>query len=133
MNDNARKKAQYTFSKNERLNSKKLIQELFTKGSSFCLYPIKIIYLHQASDAEGSNKVLFTVSKKRFKKAVDRNKIKRRLREAYRLNKYQLLDPDLSGDPLLIAYIYIGRDILSFKEIESKLKDSLLRLKNKMI
>ncbi|WP_317039302.1 ribonuclease P protein component [Roseivirga sp. 4D4] len=117
----------YTFPKSERLHSKKLIKELFEKGSSFYLYPYKVIYLPQ-DDIE-SNQVLISVSKKKFKKAVTRNLIKRKIKEAYRLNKHLLTDESQALPKLLIGYIYTGKDILPYQTIEGKLKKSLLRLK----
>jgi ribonuclease P protein component len=112
-----------SFKKAERLNSKKLIKELFDKGSSFYLYPFKVIYLSNTSEAPISQ-ILISVSKRNFKKAVDRNKIKRRVREAYRLNKSQLnITQSIS-----IAYIYTPKEILSFQEIQNKIVTSLHKL-----
>ncbi|MDQ3393659.1 MAG: ribonuclease P protein component [Bacteroidota bacterium] len=117
-----------TFHKSERLNSRKLIQELFDKGSSFFLYPLKVIFF---SAPPGSpNQVLFSVPKRNFKKAVDRNKIKRRLRESYRSNKTILMYGEKNTNSYLIAFIYLGKEILTFNEINDKLKSSLGRLKN---
>lgn len=116
----------YTFPKSERLHSKKLIQELFSRGSSFYLYPFKIIYL---SDVHPEvHQVLISVSKKRFKKAVTRNLIKRRIREAYRLNKHVLASRPDAFPKLLIGYIYTGKEVLPYPLIEAKLKKSLHRL-----
>jgi len=115
----------YNFPKEERLYKKKLIQELFENGSSFYLYPFKVIWL--SSEESENNQVLFSVSKRNFKRAVDRNAIKRKLREAYRLNKHQ--NQLSSHQPsLLIGYIYTGKEILDFRVIESKLKKSIARL-----
>ncbi len=116
-----------TFKKVERLNKKKYIQELFKRGSSFYLYPFKILFL-TASEVEDCDnpfhQILISVPRRKFKKAVDRNTIRRRVREAYRLNKAALNTPQ----KLLIAYIYTAKDILSYKEIENKLIRSLDRL-----
>ena len=121
----------FTFPKSERLHSKKLIQELFTEGSSFYLYPFKLIYLRKP-DVE-SNQVLVSVSKKKFKKAVTRNKLKRLIKEAYRLNKHSLLEPSSTSSNVLIGYIYTGKEVLPFELIESKLKKSLLRLSKELV
>lgn len=120
-------KVSKTFHKSERLNSKKLIQELFEKGSSFFLHPLKVIYLPAPSGSP--NQVLFSVPKRNFKKAVDRNKIKRQLRESYRSNKMILNDTITDVNSYFIAYIYLGKEILPYKEIDDKLKSSLWRLK----
>jgi ribonuclease P protein component len=116
------------FHKTERLNNKKLIKELFDKGSSFFLYPFKVFY--KPAPPNSRTQVLFSIPKRNFKKAVDRNKIKRRLRESYRRNKTILYDKDKNDVSFLIAYIYISKEILSYKEIEDKLKSSLMRLQN---
>ena len=116
------------FPKSERLHSTKLIEELFTKGTSFTIYPLRVVYLKQPLESQSTHQVLVTIPKKRFKRAVDRNKMKRRIKEAYRLHK-QVLKSEMQKFYLLIGYIYVGRDIASYQEVEEKLKESLLRLK----
>jgi ribonuclease P protein component len=106
-----------TFGKAERLSRKKWIQELFDRGSSFSFYPYRILFLNHPGDSGANNQVLFSVSKKIFKRAVDRNKVKRRMREAYRLNK----GPDSLSGKLLIAYIYTAREILPSTILREKL------------
>ncbi|UXP33910.1 ribonuclease P protein component [Reichenbachiella agarivorans] len=112
------------FSKEERLHSKKEIDALFTKGASFYLYPFSVRFLPRES-APSCHQVLISVSKRNFKRAVDRNRIKRLIRESYRLNKQLLSDVD---PYLSIAYIYTAKDILTFALIEKKLIASLKRL-----
>lgn len=122
----------YTLPKKERLSSKKIIEELFKKGSSSFLYPIKLIYLTKEEDAAPQEfpQVLFSVSKKKFRKAVDRNKVKRRLREAYRLHKHDFFKSFDHNNPQYLAVIYVAKDILSFQEIERKLILIFKRLQN---
>ena len=115
--------AEKTLRKPELLRGKKTIAKLFNEGSSFFLYPYKVVFALNPEPGT-PHRILVTVPKKRFKKAVDRNKIKRRIKESYRLNK-QLLHTE---KPLIFAYIYLADKILSFQEIEDKLKQSLLRL-----
>ncbi len=119
----------HTFTRDERLKSKKLIQELFDKGSSFYLSPLKVLYLPYTPEDGKQNQVLVTVPKRLFKKAVTRNKIRRRIKEAYRLHKYLLTAENLKS-PLLIAYIYIGKEVLDYKLIEKQLIKSLSRLRS---
>jgi ribonuclease P protein component len=109
--------------KNERLHSKKLIKELFDKGSSFFLYPFKVMVLDINIDIQETNQVLFSVSKKKLKKAVDRNLIKRRMREAYRLNKQILMD--MNNGKKKIGLIYVSSEIVTFQVIENKIKKIL--------
>lgn len=113
----------HTLKKSERLSSKKVIEELFAKGSYFYLHPFKVVYLKAASDSL-INQVLITVPKRNFKKAVTRNKLKRRVREAFRLNKSGLH----TTDHLLIAYIYTAKDILPFSIIEPAVRASIAKL-----
>lgn len=105
----------FSLPKSERLYKKKDIQELFDKGSSFYLYPFRVLV--QKHSAQEINQVLFSVSKKNFKRAVDRNLIKRRMREAYRLNKATL--PNAAK--LQMAYIYTAKNILAFDLIRDKM------------
>ncbi len=113
------------FSKKERLCKKKDIQELFAMGKAFTIYPLRVLYV-PATDPP--NKVLISVPKRSFKKAADRNLLKRRIREAYRTQKNILLQ---QGKPFHIAFVYLGREILNFNIIDKKLKEALFRLVNK--
>ena len=107
----------FKFPKKEKLKSEKLIQELFTKGSSFYSFPFKVILLPNSNPTTTSHQILISVSKKHFKRAVDRNLIKRRVRESYRLNKNLLPQTP----KLLIAYIYNAKEILTFAQIQERL------------
>lgn len=124
-NDSALKKN--TFRKNERLNSKIAIEELFKKGSSFFLFPFKIKYM-DSSSIKGVS-ILISVPKRSFKRAVDRNRIKRLIRESYRLHKHELLESlKLQDKGLIISFIYAHNQILDFQSIENKLSLVLNRL-----
>lgn len=100
--------------------SQKLIEKLFAEGTSFLVYPFKIVTLNIDIDGAYPAKVAFAVSKKLFKKAVQRNMIKRRMREAYRLNKHAHF---LDGNPSkkAIMFIYIGKEILPYKKMEKSM------------
>lgn len=110
----------YNFPKEERLRSKKLIAELFRQGSSFNLYPLRFVYLKHPAPQAIAPQVLVSVSKKYFKRAVDRNRIKRQLREAYRLNKH-LLQTEENFSILAIGIIYIAKEKSAFEAIRKKL------------
>jgi len=116
------------FPKSERLHSKKQIEQLFSQGDSFTVYPLKVVYLKKPLESRLQNQVLVSTPKKKFKRSVDRNKLKRRIKEAYRLHK-QVLENKQAGFYLLIGYIYVGKEISSYQIIEEKLKQSLVRLK----
>lgn len=119
-----------TFNKEERLCSRKLLDLLFKDGSSFLLYPFRISYLFVDAPAVFPAQVVINVSKKRFKKAVDRNQIKRRSREAYRLQKGTTLYPVLEGSAQLLIFSvqFVGKKIYEFSFLEKKMDGALKKL-----
>ncbi|MEP7128849.1 MAG: ribonuclease P protein component [Chitinophagales bacterium] len=119
----------FTFKKEERLSSKKLIDELFNSGSSFYLYPFKVLSLITSASIISPVQVLIAVSSKNFPKAVDRNRLKRITREAYRLNKTVLHEAqNIQQKKLLVAFIYTGKKMESFEMIHQKMIAILRRL-----
>ncbi|WP_262496906.1 ribonuclease P protein component [Hymenobacter chitinivorans] len=118
----------YSFPKEEHLCRKKLIEELFGRGSSFGLYPLRIVWLPAPAPTSAPPQVLVSVSKRSFKRAVDRNYLKRLMREAYRLNKYRLTEAP-GGHPVgTMAIIYTGKEKKPFALVEKKLISGLERL-----
>lgn len=113
------------FPKKEKLTSQKIIQELFNRGSSFYLFPFKVLFLPNPH-LNASHQVLFTVPKRNFSRAVDRNRLKRLMRESFRLNKNLLPD----SPRLLIAYIYNAKEILTFAQIQERLVKTLNRFEH---
>jgi len=113
-----------TFQKEERLSKEKLIQELFDKGSSFYLYPFKVFFMPNPDQHHPCHQVMFSIAKRNFRHAVDRNLIKRRIREGYRLNKSMLP----VQNKLVIAYIYSVKDILPSAQIHERLVKTFKRL-----
>jgi ribonuclease P protein component len=120
----------YTFKKEERLCNKKLIDELFHSGSSFLCYPFKASWQFIDAPQSFPVQVLFAVSKKRFKRAVDRNLIKRRMREAYRLNKQQYLYDLLTGidKRIVLSLGFIGKEITASDFTQKKMLKLLSQL-----
>lgn len=129
-----------TFSKSERLCSKKILGEVFKKGSAtvgtFYLFPFRVLYLLQPDPITTADRpestvptlpaIVITVPKRTFKRAVDRNLIRRRVREAYRINK-SLYSPE-KPLPAYIAFLYTAKQIISFEEIEKGMKLALKKL-----
>ena len=110
----------YSYNKVEKLKSKKLIEKLFSEGEAVLVYPLRLIYIESSFDEDVKLKVGVSVSKRNFKKAVDRNKIKRQLREAYRLNKTIYFNNITTQYAFMI--LYIGTDKPDFKGLEVKMK-----------
>ena len=114
--------------KAERLCSKKLIEELFAKGSSVYLYPFRLQFLPRPAQADGAAQVgypqiLFSISKRNFRRANRRNLIRRRLREIYRLHKHQLLVGTPPHQlPLCFAVLYISKEVLPSDVLRRKFK-----------
>ena len=119
----------FTFKKEERLSSKKRIDELFENGSSFYLSPLRILWLEKKLDVEAHAQVLISVSKKNFKRAVDRNKIKRLIREAYRLNKHTLYASlKRNNRQFVIGLLYTSKIVEPFSLIQQRVIAALNRL-----
>lgn len=115
----------YLFKKDERLSRIKNIRQLFNSGNILILYPLKIYWLEADEKLNFPAQVLINASKKIIRKASDRNSITRKIKEAYRLKKYLLYSNLKSlNKSVFIAYIYIGPEIISYKEIENKLINS---------
>ncbi len=125
----------FKFKKQERLCSKKSIEKLYKEGKTILLYPLKITYLiTNEQDFSFPAKVLFVVPKKKFKKAVQRNRIKRLLRENYRLSKnvfYQVLKSKEKN--ILISISYIANEEKKFDEINDATKLALHKILDNII
>lgn len=123
----------YGLCKAERLHSKKLIERIFAGGArSFSLFPLRVVYMPM-DELETEASILVSVSKRRFKHAVKRNRVKRQIREAYRLNKHLLLNT-LTGKQckLAIAFIYLSDELISTELIAERMKIALQRISERM-
>jgi len=105
--------AGFSFPKSERLKSQRLIDSLFHDGKGGMVYPVR--YVVARSEAAGIA-VLVSVSKKNHKRAVVRNLLKRRMREAYRLQKQPLAE---SGKNISLGLLYVSDEVLGYKEIKN--------------
>jgi len=124
-----------TLSKSERLNSKIAIEKLFSGGSkSFSLFPLRVVFmLTEKKEGAAEVSLLISVPKKRFKRAVKRNRVKRQIREAYRKNKHLLLNLlEEKEQNLMIAVIYLSNELISSAEVEEKLNSLLVRIAEKI-
>lgn len=120
--------------KPERLNKKKIIEKMFAGGSrSFSIFPLRVVWLPiEELDVQAS--ILISVSKRRFKRAVKRNRIKRQIREAYRQNKQILLAPLIEQKcRLAIAFIYLTDELTDSALLEEKIKTALTRIAEKIL
>lgn len=119
----------FTLGKNQKLKSRKAIAQLFVEGKAVKEFPIKMIFLPiSEEDDTTTTKVAFSVPKRNFKLAVDRNRIKRLLREAYRLNQHDFF-PEGSKS-YHIMFIYMSSKMPKYKEIDLKLKKLFLKFKS---
>ena len=121
-----------TFCKSERLCNKKLFEDLMSSGCSFIKYPFRVVFKVSALPGDHPARIAISVSKKKFKRAVKRNRIKRLTREAYRLSKtgfYENIDPGLTLD---ILFIYLDNQVLEYAKIEPAMKNALQKLCVKM-
>lgn len=109
---------QFTYPKKEKLKSKTTIDLLFSEGNSVTKFPLRLVYVENKEENAELMKMGVSVSKKYFKKAVDRNYFKRVLRETYRLNKHILIDN--LEKPYAFMFFYQTKERLSYQEIEEK-------------
>jgi ribonuclease P protein component len=123
-----------TFNKKERVVSKKLIESLFEKGDSHSLaaFPLRVVYLQrERPHDEMPVQILISVPKKRFKHAVDRNRVKRQIRESYRCNKQALCDIIPEDKQLLIAFIWLSDRHYTTDEVQKRVVTLLQKIANR--
>lgn len=132
-------KQRYTLGKTERLKSRKAIEQLFADSKSFSIFPFKIIYKTASSQTlnlkpETLNlQCAFSVSKRNFKKATERNRIKRLMREAWRLQNNELKNTLQQNNKQAVVFIlYVGNEIPEYKTVFEKMNASLKKLQKIM-
>ena len=123
-------KGLFTFSKEERLTGKTSIDQLFNEGKSFNLFPFKVFYCIVENQAEPIARLLIAIPKKKVKLAVDRNRLRRLIREAYRLNRTEFITfLEMKSVHFHFALIYTGESVdLAYKEVELKIIACLAKL-----
>ena len=124
----------HSFNKEERLKSKKVIDSLFQKGQSFGQYPLRVVWVEMEERfSEFPAQFAMSVPKKKFAKAVSRNKIRRKVREAYRTNKWKFYKK-LEGreKQLGLMILYVAKVELGYTEIEKAMKSIFHRLSKKI-
>ena len=119
-----------TFRKDERLKKKNLISELFASGRSATVFPIKMIYLEYDHLSPFKIQAGVSVSKRNFKNAVQRNRIKRLMREAYRKNK-SLIYNDADTKKYIIMFIYQAKEEISFELMDRKMNQLIRKFLTK--
>jgi len=122
----------FSFYKKERLCGKKNITQLFETGNAFVAYPFRVVYLSEKQEVASAEpvQVLISVSKKKHRKANVRNRIKRLIRESYRLNKQYFIDFAKENTlNISLAFQYICDEVLKYNLIENKIREILIKLK----
>jgi ribonuclease P protein component len=126
--------SQFTFQKKDKLKSRKQTQFLFAKGQSMNAFPIKLIYTLESNEL-GSVQTGVGAPSRTFRKAVDRNRVKRLLREGYRLERPEFIASSVDALNKLrvnLFFLYTDATVISQKEIQEKIKQLLSRLSEKI-
>jgi ribonuclease P protein component len=123
----------FTFKKEERVTGSKRISALFAHGASFLAYPFKVVFYDYECAVSGPVSVLVSIPKKRLRRATARNRMKRLVREAYRINK-ELIPSDLLPDNrrVDIAFIYIKDELSGYDKVERSICKSLREISSKL-
>ena len=110
----------FTYTKKDKLKSKKLIEQLFAEGKAITAYPLRLVYLKTEFEDGSQLKTGVSVSKQLHKTAVARNRIKRLLRETYRLNKLQYFNNSSTSYAFMI--LYLSKDGTTFGKLNNSMK-----------
>lgn len=124
----------YTLSKRMRISSQKDIDSLFSQGDSFIAYPLRVVFLPVEKIPQSDCSILVSVPKKRLKKAVKRNKVKRLVRESFRLQQNRITHfVHRKTYSLRIAFVYISDSLPSYLDIKHAMDKSLEKLQQRLI
>ncbi|MEO7531370.1 MAG: ribonuclease P protein component [Sediminibacterium sp.] len=117
----------YSYNKTEKLKSRKVLSELFAKGKSLSAFPVKVFYI--LAEGDQTIKAGVGVSSRNFKKAVHRNRIKRLLRECYRLNKLPLhTTVETKQKSLSVFFLYLGKELPAYAMLNEKMQAAIKKL-----
>ena len=119
----------FTFPKKERLKRQKLIEQLFSEGLSVTVLPLKLVYIKADLPEKVPVQAGFSASKKSFRHSVYRNRIKRLMRETYRLNKAIIFNN--SKTQYAFMFLYLGKELPDFHTLHTAMKTILERFKGK--
>jgi ribonuclease P protein component len=123
----------FSFRKDEILRKKKLIDRLFAEGSTFFIYPFKVFWLSLPLETNNPSQVLISVGKRSFKNAVERNRVKRQIREVYRVHKQEFYDYLIKGQKqCILGIVYTTNTHLPTTDLEIKIKAVLKRLNSEL-
>ena len=120
----------FSYPRNEKLKGKKLIDALFAEGKSVSRYPIKLFYLRRELPEKTAYQAGVAVPKRNFKLAVARNRVKRLLREAYRLNKHQVFNNSMGSYAFL--FLYLGKEMPTYDSVEKAMLEVLKAFSKKI-
>lgn len=123
---------QFAFRKNERITGKKKTETLFAHGKSFISYPLRVVYIVNEQTLSRGCSILISVPKKRIKKAVQRNRIKRLIRESYRLNKDLINSISIHEVSIDIAFIYVKDVESKFSLIQKSMRKALIQISDRI-
>jgi len=126
--------ASNSYAKAEKLKSRKALNALFTGGKSFAVFPVKIFWMPAAPDSDRPMQAGVGVSARHFKKAVDRNRIKRLLRECYRLNKHSLLATlETKEKKVVVFFLYVGKELPDYTMLNEKMQQALTKFEEQLV
>lgn len=123
-----------SYAKAEKLKSRKALNALFTGGKSFAVFPVKVFWMPAAPNSGQPIQAGVGVSARHFKKAVDRNRIKRLLRECYRLNKHSLLATlEAEEKKVVVFFLYVGKELPDYTTFNEKMQQALTKLEEQIV
>jgi len=123
----------HTFPKSERLASHTVIDEIFSTGKELKKFPFLLKYIYSTEKQENPTQIVISVPKRKAKHAVDRNRLRRQIKEAYRLNKSEFQTYfEKSGTSVVLFLIYTGKEKEEYAFLEEKLKLILKELITKL-